>query len=295
MSVAPAAAPARHADLVDRLARGIAALGSSGAWQRHLAFQSRFHRYSYGNVLLIAAQDAQATQVAGFRTWQRLNRCVRRGEKALWIVAPMRARPRPDDPDETAVRGFRWVPVFDIAQTVGDDPPSVCHRLRGEDPADLYGRFCRFAGSIGFSVVDHVFGNGTNGDCCPSERRIRVEAGNSPAQRTKTLVHELAHALLHGPGDDRPRAELEAESVAYVVCAQLGLDTGSYSFGYVAIWAGGGDEAVAQIRSSCRRIQQTAALILCVDERPAPAASPLPAGPGVLDDPGHDRLVGALR
>jgi len=89
-----------------------------------------------------------------------------------------------------------------------------------------------------------------------------VEGRNSPAQRVKTLVHELAHALLHEGLDDRPLAELEAESTAYVVCQTFGLDSGAYSFGYVAAWAGGGEQAVAGIRASCGRIQQAAAVIL---------------------------------
>ncbi len=84
----------------------------------------------------------------------------------------------------------------------------------------------------------------------------------------KTLAHELAHALLHAGFEDRSLAELEAESTAYVVCRQLGIDSGEYSFGYVATWAGGGEPAVVAVRASCGRIQKAAAAILgpCRDE-----------------------------
>ena len=78
----------------------------------------------------------------------------------------------------------------------------------------------------------------------------------------KTLAHEIAHAILHESYEDRPLAELEAESTAYVVCQALGIDSSDYSFGYVATWAGGGDEAIAGIKASCERIQKTAATIL---------------------------------
>jgi antirestriction protein ArdC len=78
----------------------------------------------------------------------------------------------------------------------------------------------------------------------------------------KTLAHELAHALLHEKFDNRPLAELEAESTAFVVCQALGIDSSDYSFGYVANWAGGGDEAIAGIKASCDRIQKTASTIL---------------------------------
>jgi len=118
------------------------------------------------------------------------------------------------------------------------------------------------ARSIGFNVEDYEFGATINGDCSHPERRIRIEARNDPVQRLKTLAHELAHALLHQCVTDRALAELEAESTAYVVCQSLGLDTGGYSFGYVATWAGGGEQAIAKIKASCARIQKAAGIIL---------------------------------
>ena len=82
----------------------------------------------------------------------------------------------------------------------------------------------------------------------------------------KTLAHEIAHALLHERYKDRALAELEAESTAYVVCQALGIDSSDYSFGYVATWAGGGEQAIAGIKASCERIQRSAAAILRVFE-----------------------------
>jgi hypothetical protein len=254
--------------LLSHLEDGIGALTSSEAWHDYLAFQSRFHRYSYGNVLLIAAQRADATKVAGFRSWQRVNRFVRRGEKAIWILAPMIGRAASGtrhgetDDQERVISGFRYVPVFDVSQTVGEDLPAMCHKLSGADDSGAYDRFVAVATTIGFRVVDHRFTDTTNGDCSRAHRRIRIEAGNTPAQRVKTLVHEIAHALLHETVEDRALAELEAESTAYVVCRAIGMDTGDYSFGYVATWAGGGEAAMALIKSSCGRIQTAAATIL---------------------------------
>jgi antirestriction protein ArdC len=68
--------------------------------------------------------------------------------------------------------------------------------------------------------------------------------------------------MLHGEPHERARAELEAESVAYVVCANVGINSDEYTFGYVATWAGGGDEAIANITASAGRIQHAAAAIL---------------------------------
>ena len=263
-----------HPELIEKLTEGISNLTSSEQWQRHLDLQSRLHRYSFGNVLLIAGQCHQATRVAGFNAWRKLNRSVRKGEKAIWILAPMVYKnadaDAEDREDDRVIRGFKWVPVFDVAQTEGEELPSVCIRLSGDDPAGLYATLLTVARSIGFDVQDHEFDGSTNGDCSHGEHRIRVEARNTPAQRAKTLAHEIAHALLHERFDDLALAELEAESTAYVTCQALGLDSSDYSFGYVATWASGGDQAIAGIKASCGRIQKTATTILRAFE-PAPA------------------------
>lgn len=258
----------RRSELIAQLAEGIANLASSEKWQHYLNFQSRFHRYSFGNVLLIASQNHEATQVAGFNTWRKLNRSVRKGEKSIWILAPMVYKNTINEEavEERTIRGFKFVPVFDVAQTVGDELPSICQRLGGEDPNGHYAKLVTVAQSAGFRVEDHEFASSTNGDCCHSEHRIRVERSNAPAQRVKTLAHELAHALLHESFDNRAIAELEAESTAYVVCHSLGLDSSDYSFGYVATWAGGGEKAIAVIKASCDRIQKSASTILSAFE-----------------------------
>ncbi|MCL5948408.1 MAG: ArdC-like ssDNA-binding domain-containing protein [Actinobacteria bacterium] len=254
-----------HPELIKKLAEGISNLTSSEEWQRHLDFQSKFHRYSYGNVHLIAAQRHEATQVAGFNAWRKLNRFVRKGEKAIWILAPMiygNTDDSNDSNDLLSIRGFKWVPVFDVAQTDGADLPTVCNRLDGDDPTDHYETLIGVAHSIGFTVEDHEFHASTNGDCTHREHRIRIETRNTPAQRVKTLAHEIAHALLHESFDNRALAELQAESTAYIVCQALGIDSSDYSFGYVTTWAGSSDQAIAAIKSSCERIQKAAATIL---------------------------------
>ena len=240
-----------HTELIDQLTEGIANLTSSANWQRYLDFQSRFHRYSFGNVLLIAAQCHEATRVAGFNAWRKMNRFVRKGEKAIWILAPMVYKNADAESGENdrIIRGFKFVGVFDVAQTDGEELPSICKRIDGDDPAGLYAQLVTVAESIGFSVENHEFGGSTNGDCTYDLHRIRVEAHNTPAQRVKTLAHEITHALLHEGHNDRALAELEAESTAYVVCRALGIDSSDYSFGYVATWAGGNDEAQEAIRA----------------------------------------------
>jgi antirestriction protein ArdC len=119
-----------------------------------------------------------------------------------------------------------------------------------------------FATAISFTVEDAEVPDSFNGDCTHELHGIRVEISNSPAPRVKTLAHQIGHELLHKQFDDRAFAELEAESTAHVICQALNLDKSDYSFGYVAGWAGGGEQAIAGIKRSCERIQKAAASVL---------------------------------
>jgi hypothetical protein len=96
------------------------------------------------------------------------------------------------------------------------------------------------AGSVGYDLIRHQRGS-ENGYCDFSSKQIVVRPDVSPAQAVKTLIHELGHALLHaeGPVASREAAEVEVESVAFMVCDALGLDSGEYSFPYVTRWAEG--------------------------------------------------------
>lgn len=260
------------ANVLERLTEGIEQLTSSDRWQDWLDVQSKFHRYSFNNTLLIRLQCPRATHVAGYNAWRQMDRFVRKGEKGIWILAPMIYKKA--DADEATgadeptrvLHGFKAVPVFDLAQTEGQDLPEVCTRLTGRQPGDAYDQLQRVAHSLGFTVEKQHLSGGTNGDCNYAEKRIRIEARNDERQQVKTLAHELGHAILHEPGPGRPDSrsllELEAESVAYIVCQNLGLETADYSFGYVATWAGGGKEAIDGIKASGSRIQKAADEIL---------------------------------
>jgi hypothetical protein len=258
-------------ELLQRLAEGVEMLTSSEEWVRYLDVQSRFHRYSFGNVLLISLQFPDATRVAGFRRWLELGRHVQRGQKGIAILAPVVQRLKVEDevPGEertivSAPRAFRVVYVFDVSQTDGAAfPEAPARRLEDDSVAGAYEDLAAYAGRLGFSVeFSNDLPGQVNGDCTSTLHRIRVRAGLSLAQSTKTLAHEIAHAILDDREiDSRERAQVEAESVAYIVCGLLGLDSADYSFGYVAGW-GGGDDAVKRVRESGHRIQQTAQQVI---------------------------------
>ncbi len=233
----------RKDEALERLTSGIAQLTSSEAWRSWLSVQARFHRYSFSNSVLIAVQRPTASRVAGFHTWRRMGRAVRRGERAIWILAPVTRRVADEGQDDAvrAVVAFRAVSVFAQDQTDGDSLPEVCARLRGDDPLGACAGLVQVASWLRLAVEEHAFGGETNGDCSHTLRRIRIEATLAPAHRVKTLAHELVHAFLHADGTERGLMELEAESVAFVVCDAIGLDAGAWSSGYVATWSGGGD------------------------------------------------------
>jgi len=255
----------RKDEVMSELLAGISQLTSSDRWQDWLSIQSKFHHYSFGNTLLIQLQCHEATRVAGFQAWRKLGRNVRKGEKAIWILAPVTRKVGDDDeiepgtdPKARALVAFKPAAVFDIGQTDGEELPEVVTRLQGNDPCGAYGLLRDVAHAIGYTVEEESLPGSTNGDCTFDLKRIRVEARNDEVQQVKTLAHELAHAMLHEGFKDRALAELEAESIAFIVCDALGVNSGDYTFGYVAIWAGGGDEAIAGIRAAGSRIQRTA-------------------------------------
>jgi len=198
-----------RADLLVRLTEGVSRLTSSERWREWLEVQSRFHRYSFHNTLLILAQRPEATRVAGYRAWRTLDRFVRRGELGIRILAPMVAKVDDDadtgDPSSgggvRVLRGFRPVTVFDLSQTDGRPLPEICTRLAGEDGPGVFERLVTVAGGLGFSVAASTdLPEGVNGDCSHGRRRIRILATNPPAQRVKTLAHDP----LTAPMDTHP-------------------------------------------------------------------------------------------
>jgi hypothetical protein len=77
----------------ERLREAAEQLLSSDGWARWVRTRSMFRSYSAGNCMLLALQcherGIEPGLVAGFRTWLKLGRCVRKGERALRILAPV--------------------------------------------------------------------------------------------------------------------------------------------------------------------------------------------------------------
>lgn len=269
------AATARKSDLVmAELSAGVRGLTESGKWQAYLDTQSKFHSYSFGNALLIALQNPDATRVAGYRKWQDLGRQVRKGERGMSILAPIVRTAKDEngikENDRKYIVGFTTASVFDVNQTDGEPLPEIAPLLTGMAAEGQFQSLTDVASSFGFTVDKENLTEGMNGYCSPAEKRIVIESRNDEVQQVKTLAHELGHALLHEEGNELPRAqkEIEAESVAYIVSQSLGLDSGEYSFGYLTSWGRGDPEAVEkQLKDSGQRIQKAAHRIIDTVER----------------------------
>jgi hypothetical protein len=253
----------------DRVAVHLAALQSSVAelvtgeqWQRYLNVQARFHNYSFWNTLAILRARPDASRLAGFQQWRRLGRQVRKGEHGIAILAPMVRiveQVEPDDASGTAEGtrrcvGFKVVYVFDVGQTDGDPLPEIPapETVSGDGPAWLWHALAEQIAAAGFHLERGSLPepwSDANGITLVEDRRVIVRHDLPDAQAIKTCAHELAHVLLHiGENCALPRAvrEVEAESVAFIVCsAGGGMDTGGYTLPYVAHWSNGDTALVA--------------------------------------------------
>ena len=251
--------------LIEEVKAGVASIQSSEEWVRFLDVSSRFWRYSFHNQMLIALQRPNATLVAGFNAWKEMGRFVKQGEHGIRILAPMLVKVKPEDPDseEERIVRFKSVAVFDVSQTEGTELPEMHHPLKGEAPMGVLIRVKKFIENHGYTVRYEETPEGTYGFVNAS-KEIVLREGESMAQTLDTLCHEVSHALLGHVGDSslsREEKELEAETAAWVVCRNLGLETRDGSFSYLAIWVSDKDRD-AKLERAAHRACEVAKVIL---------------------------------
>ncbi len=258
-------------DSLDTLAKAVDDVRSSEAFKAYLDVQARFHRYSWHNSMLIAVQRPNATHVAGYQTWRKLGRQVNKGEHGIMIFAPCPwKREKETSSGETETEQgifFRAVHVFDVSQTDGKDLPDVDVPTVDTTADHLLADLHSVATKRGIAVTFKPIDGGTFGGS--KKGAIDVDSGNTTGQQAKTLAHELAHEALHKTdrtGLTRSVAELEAESIAYVVCTHFGLDVEVRASRYIALWNGD----AKSLRASLERISKAARAI--IDDVEAPAA-----------------------
>jgi len=283
-------------EITEKLETGIKELFDSEKYAAWLRTMSQFHRYSLNNTILIAMQRPGASMVAGYQAWQKhFGRQVRKGEKAIRILAPMPYRKKVEvektDPatghplrapsgeilkeeKEVTRTGYRVAYVFDIDQTDGRELPQIGVSELTGDVKDFPAFFDALKASCPVPVsFDQILGN-AKGYYSQVDDRIILQTGMSQQQTIKTMIHEMTHQRLHRQDPDRPETgeppksrsskEVEAESVAYTVCQHFGIDTSDYSFGYIASWSNG--KEMPELKASLMTIRQTASEMIDVIE-----------------------------
>ena len=225
----------------------------SDTYKQYLTTMSKFHNYSPRNIQLILMQNPEASHVASFKKWKdEFERSVNKGEKSLRIFAPItlkRRDPKTNEPlldengNEQTFMSFKLVPVFDVSQTNGKELPKPIYELEGtyEDYGNLYKSAKEVSEANGVPLSFSKDTKGSNGFYSVNNNEIVIKQGMSEQQTLKTIF-QMAHSDLHNMEKlqetplKRSTAELQAESVAFVVASHYGLDTSEYSFGYLATW-----------------------------------------------------------
>lgn len=255
---------------------------------------ARMPHYSINNQILIAMQTGgQATMCQSFTGWKQMGRYVKSGEKGIKIFAPapytiqkemdkLDAQGKPvldsdgepvKETQEVTVNAFKVVNTFDISQTDGKEIPTI-----GVD--ELSGDVDRFSGLMAaltevcpVPIAFEDIPGDAKGYYSQTEKRIAIQEGMSEVQTVKTVLHEMAHQKFHAKevvakSDDKSRRskEVEAESVAFVVCQHYGIDTSDYSFGYVAGWSAG--KETPELKTSLQTIRDAASqMIHAIDDK----------------------------
>ena len=264
------------AGLSRHLKEGIKEFLDSDKYKDYLTKMSHLNNYSNRNLRLILAQNPEASQVASFKQWkENFGRYVKKGEKALRIFKPM-TKIKKDENNQPildkngkpeTVTFFGLVPVFDVSQTEGKEMPKaaeVKEQLTDLDYANLYRALMAIAKENDVSVRFEEMENNKHGYYSVPENQIVLRSNDmKKAQIIKTFLHEMAHAELHHADNPqkenltRSTAELQAESVAYVVSSYYGIDTSEYSFNYLSGWSAD-KETLADLEAQLDIVQQEA-------------------------------------
>ncbi len=258
-------------ELTQRLEAGVKAVYTSEGYKNYLSFISKFHRYSAMNSMLIFAQFPEATMVAGFNDWRNKHkRFVRKGEAGIRIFAPIprkfeqtiKLENGEEETREIKYTDYKAVSVFDISQTDGEPvPEGVVKELR-EGVTDFTELERKLRAVSPVAIETDEITTGAKGYYDSVSKTIVINRGMAEQQTLKTMIHEIAHAFLHdyftGAEKDAGKnaKEVQAESIAYIVCNELGVDTSDYSFGYIATWSKGSE--VKELVNSMNIIKKTA-------------------------------------
>lgn len=258
---------------IETMNKGIYEYLDSDRFKTLLDTMSKFHDYSMNNTLLILGQNPRATQLAGYNKWQQdFNRQVKRGEKGLMIWMPVEIKVKEnhyvldengnrilgDDGkfkrEEVVVkkRTFKIGYTFDVSQTEqieGKEVIELSPVKELEGNVKDYPTLTKALMEISpVPIKIEAFKASAKGCYNPLTNEIKIQPDMSEVQTIKTMIHEIAHSIVHSEENlnqlkqkeniefSKSEKEVQAESIAYIVSSHLGIDTSDYSFPYVATW-----------------------------------------------------------
>ena len=263
-------------DAVNALAAETDSAKQDATFRAWLTTMSRFYTYSFGNQYLISKQCPTATRVAGYGRWLEMKRQVRKGEKAIYILAPIIGKGKEDEDGEVRrLRGFRATTVFDLAQTDGEELPTAPAHDATEGGEDLLPQVEAAVRNAGITLVYKVIASGAQG--LSKGGTIEIDERQGIAAKCGTLIHEFAHELLHKEdrSQGKQQRELEAEAVAYAVLCHYNIQSGSRF--YLASYGITGEMLTASMQTIAKTARQIIEKIEARDnQKEAEDASALP-------------------
>lgn len=234
-----------------------------GNYKDVLLMMGNLGKYSITNKIYILLQKPDAVTVNGVRGWNYLGRSVKKGEKGIKIIAPIKGVIEKDlgsvegkevKEKVKVVKAYKPSYVFDISQTEGKEIKTfkIDENISIKDKETIIQGLNDAISEEGYSyryASKEELGSDCYGLCNHKEKEILLLENMPDLQEISTFIHECAHALAHNPYKDkfegltslpsRDIKEIEAESIACVVCSHLGLDTKDFNFAYITSWAEG--------------------------------------------------------
>ena len=239
-------------EIFEKLVNGVEKVINNGEYEKFLKFCKHFHKYSFNNIVLIFSQREDATMVAGFKTWQKMNRKLKKGAKGIQIMFPMKRTytkkidgqssllDDDNEKDTKTIEYFTYRPtyVFDVSDTVGEPLPMESKNIDSDSMIDFFNFLKEYSP---YHVEEDELYGGCNGYWNSNSKKIVLKKWLSVDDKTSVLLHELTHAFYDDFNykEDRDLSETFVESVAYIVADYFGLDTSSCSFNYITGWADG--------------------------------------------------------
>lgn len=258
-------------EMYNKIVDGVVAILDSNSYKNFLKFGSKFHGYSFSNQILIFTQMEDATHVEGFKTWQKMGRKLKKGEKGIQIFYPIKKKysnsiegqdsllidtekENNKKQDTYEYIYFRPTYVFDVSQTIGDPIPTENRTLDSNNMIDFFEflkLYCQY------KIIEKDDIGSAKGYFSPSKNQIVLKKSLSIDDKVSVLLHELTHAIYDdfNYSENKEQSEIFVESVAYIVSNYFGLDTSECSFNYISFWSKGD---IKEILSLGNKIQKTA-------------------------------------